>query len=135
MGGLSRIGAILSMIFPFRLVWYLPLKRTRNVYFQTCDRTNHCRQKIYPSYLPGRLRIEKNLFDNAKIEHLHGLDGQSSVRDQLMTFLAAGHETTPYANDLGHSLPMLAGKWRYPIPPLCRNPSCIFLPPVDDYYI
>ncbi|PUU84157.1 hypothetical protein B9Z19DRAFT_1070715 [Tuber borchii] len=54
MGSPSRIVATLSMIFPSRFR-QLPLpKRNRDVGYKTSP------SKTYPSYLRGRLRIERH---------------------------------------------------------------------------
>ncbi|PUU84152.1 cytochrome P450 [Tuber borchii] len=99
MGGPSRFVAMLSMIFPFRLVRSLPLKRTRD--FERAASTIRrvtaqiiAAKKSTLATSPEDSESGDILSIMLKSNAYTGPDGECSMRDQMMTFLAAGHETT-----------------------------------------
>jgi len=102
MGSPSRIGAILTLILPFRLLHSLPLKRTREVMraASTIRRVTArilAAKKSALATSPEDSESKDILSVMLKSNTYTGPDGESSMRDQLMTFLAAGHETTATA--------------------------------------
>jgi len=95
----SRILAILSLIFPSSLVQSLPLKRTREVAraASTIRRVTAqilAAKKSALAASPEDSESKDILSVMLKSNTYTGPDGESSMRDQMMTFLAAGHETT-----------------------------------------
>ena len=98
-GGLSRMVAILSIIFPFWLVWSLPLKRTRDL-----ERAASTIRRVTAQIITSKkstLAASREDSESGDILSIMlksnaymGSDGECSMRDQMMTFLAAGHETT-----------------------------------------
>ena len=98
-GGPSRIVAMLAMIFPFQLVRSLPLKRTRDVAHaeSTIRRVTAqivAAKKSTLATSPEDSESGDILSIMLKSNAYTGPDGECSMRDQMMTFLAAGHETT-----------------------------------------
>ncbi|KAG0133876.1 cytochrome P450 [Tuber indicum] len=98
-GSPSRIVAILSMIFPALLVRSLPLKRTHDVAHAASTI-----RRVTAQIIAAKKSALATSKEDAESEDIlsvmlksnayTGSDGESSMRDQMMTFLAAGHETT-----------------------------------------
>jgi len=99
MGSPSRIVAILSLIFPAFLVQSLPLKRTRDV-AHAASTIRRVTAQIIAAKKSALATSQEDaeskdiLSVMLKSNAYTGSDGESSMRDQMMTFLAAGHETT-----------------------------------------
>ncbi|RPA96817.1 cytochrome P450 [Choiromyces venosus 120613-1] len=103
MGSPSRNVAILSMIFPPWLINSLPLKRIRDVAQASLTikrvtaqiiATKKSAMAATPITSSEDSESKDILSIMLKSNTYTGPDGESSMRDQMMTFLAAGHETT-----------------------------------------
>ncbi|CUS11563.1 unnamed protein product [Tuber aestivum] len=98
-GSPSWIAVVLSTIFPSSFVQYLALKRTREV-ARAAGTIRRVTARILAAKKSALATSPKDSESNdilsvmLKSDTYTGPEGESSMRDQMMTFLAAGHETT-----------------------------------------
>ena len=98
----SRILGLLALIFPRPLLSLLPLKRNREVKEATSVIHRVTREiveerKAEVAEKPSDLGEGKDILTTMLRSGHYSAEADSSIRDQLLTFLAAGHETTATA--------------------------------------
>ncbi|PWW78021.1 hypothetical protein C7212DRAFT_175385, partial [Tuber magnatum] len=100
-GSPSQIMATLSLILPSRLVQFLSLKRTHDI-ARAALTIKRVTAQIIAIIAAGKSTLATSPEGSRSGDTLSGMlksnthtgpDGESGMRDQMMTFLAAGHET------------------------------------------
>lgn len=88
----GRIIGLLSTVIPLQILDYLPVKRNDNVRLAVRAIRKHCQDVIEEKRAEAKEGIEGKL-SILSVSLESGLDDEQLI-NQLMTFLAAGHETT-----------------------------------------
>lgn len=94
--GANMLG-LLSFFLPFWIIRNLPIKRNREIYEAAHSIRKVCRQLIEEKKAKLQSKNEESGLDIISVALRSGGFIEENLVDQMMTFLAAGHETTATA--------------------------------------